>query len=170
MTENNKKLCNLISGFPVALFHRYTLYGKDPIRQHLFFIACGLLIGYWNYGNLFEQYLNSIDMQMTHQRLPIHKDDHNNNNDFADYNILHSLTAVCGTYLILMVLDSTGLSVIATFLFNMTYLLYGKATQYQIYKFIYSRKTSRIYIFTLRHYLVFLFSIFELSSAIVDLE
>jgi len=52
----------LISGFPVALLHRYTLYGKDPIRQHLFFIACGLSIGYWNYGNLLEQYLNSRSM------------------------------------------------------------------------------------------------------------
>lgn len=129
MTENKIiKLCNLISGFPVAVFHRYTLYGKDPIRQHLFFIACGLSIGYWNYGNLFEQYLNSIDTQMTRRCSLIHKDDHSNNNDFADYNILHSSTAVCGTYLILTVLGSTGLSVIVTFLFNMTYLLYGKAT------------------------------------------
>jgi len=60
--ENDKKLCNFISGFPVALFHRYTLYGKDPIRQHLFFVACGLSIGYWNYGNSLEQYLNSRRM------------------------------------------------------------------------------------------------------------
>lgn len=61
--RNNEKLWlyNLISGFPVALLHRYTLYGKDPIRQHLFFIACGLSIGYWNYGNSLK-HLNSRRM------------------------------------------------------------------------------------------------------------
>jgi len=59
----------------------------------------------------------------------IHNDDHSdNNNNFADYHILHSSTAVCGTYLILAFLGNTGLSVIVTFLFNMMYLLYGKAT------------------------------------------
>ncbi|KAL0117830.1 hypothetical protein PUN28_008904 [Cardiocondyla obscurior] len=87
-------LISILLGFPVALLHRYTLYGKDPSRQHLFFIACGLSIGYWNY----------------------------------DCNILHSSTAVCATYLILTILGSTGLSVIATFLFNMSYLLYGYYT------------------------------------------
>ncbi|XP_029170984.1 lysophospholipid acyltransferase 5 [Nylanderia fulva] len=87
-------LVSILLGFPVALLHRYTLYGKDPIRQHLFFIACGLSIGYWNY----------------------------------DWNILHSSTAVCGTYLILTMLGSTGLFVIVTFLFNMSYLLYGYYT------------------------------------------
>lgn len=87
-------LVSILLGFPVALLHRYTLYGKDPVRQHLFFIACGLSIGYWNY----------------------------------DYNILHSSTAVCGTYLILTIFGSTGLFVIVTFLFNMSYLLYGYYT------------------------------------------
>jgi len=51
---NDGILQNLILGFPVALLHRYTLYGKDPIRQHIFFITCGLSIGYWNYGNSSE--------------------------------------------------------------------------------------------------------------------
>ncbi|XP_020281178.1 lysophospholipid acyltransferase 5 [Pseudomyrmex gracilis] len=87
-------LLSILLGFPVALLHRYTLYGKDPTRQHLFFIACGLLIGYWNY----------------------------------DWNILHLSTAVCGTYLILTILGNNGLSVIVTFLFNMSYLLYGYYT------------------------------------------
>lgn len=87
-------LISILIGFPVALLHRYTLYGKDPIRQHLFFITCGLVIGYWNY----------------------------------DYKILHSSTAVCATYLILSLLGTSGLSVVATFLFNMMYLLYGYYT------------------------------------------
>lgn len=39
------------SGLPIALFHRYTLYGKSPILQHLFFSISGILICYWNYGN-----------------------------------------------------------------------------------------------------------------------
>ncbi|XP_051164002.1 lysophospholipid acyltransferase 5 [Leptopilina boulardi] len=46
-------LCLLISillGFPLALIHRYTLYGQDPINQHLYFIICGVLLGFWNYG------------------------------------------------------------------------------------------------------------------------
>ncbi|XP_050446775.1 lysophospholipid acyltransferase 5 [Cataglyphis hispanica] len=87
-------LASILLGFPVALLHRYTLYGKDPTRQHIFFIACGLAIGYWNY----------------------------------DYNILHSSTAVCVTYMLLKILGSTGLLVIVTFLFNMSYLLYGYYT------------------------------------------
>lgn len=52
-------------------------------------------------------------------------------NDLTDLNILHSSTAVCATYLILTILGSTGLSVIITLLFNMTYLLYGKAIIYR---------------------------------------
>lgn len=48
------------------------------------------------------------------------------NISFTDYNILHSSTAVCATYLVLTIFGSTGLSVVVTFLFNMTYLLYGK--------------------------------------------
>ncbi|KAG7208328.1 hypothetical protein KM043_014564 [Ampulex compressa] len=84
-------LISILLGFPVALIHRYTLYGKDPIRQHLFFITCGLAIGYWNY----------------------------------EYNILHSATALCVTYLIFKICGGTGFSVIVTFLFNMVYLLYG---------------------------------------------
>ncbi|KZC11643.1 Lysophospholipid acyltransferase 5, partial [Dufourea novaeangliae] len=39
-----------LSGLPIALLHRYTLYGKNPVSQHLFFTSCGLLLCYWNYG------------------------------------------------------------------------------------------------------------------------
>lgn len=118
------------SGFPVALLHRYTLYGKDPIHQHLFFIACGLSIGYWNYGNSLQRYLNlrRIKKSDACTIVPFHtKNDMHVFSLFADYHILHSSTAICGTYLILMILGNTGLFVIMTFLFNMSYLLYGKA-------------------------------------------
>lgn len=40
-----------ISGFPIAFIHRYTLYGKYPIYQHIFFIICGVSICLWNFGN-----------------------------------------------------------------------------------------------------------------------
>lgn len=43
-------LTSILLGFPFALIHRHTLYGKDPINQHLFFTACGLALGFWNYA------------------------------------------------------------------------------------------------------------------------
>ncbi|XP_017759421.1 PREDICTED: lysophospholipid acyltransferase 5 isoform X2 [Eufriesea mexicana] len=41
---------SILLGAPIALFHRYTLYGKCPICQHIFFASCGVLICLWNYG------------------------------------------------------------------------------------------------------------------------
>ncbi|XP_076292822.1 lysophosphatidylcholine acyltransferase 3 protein nessy isoform X2 [Lasioglossum baleicum] len=87
-------LISILLGFPIALIHRYTLYGKSPIAQHLFFTSSGLLLCYWNYG------LNTI----------------------------HSGTAICVTYLILKFLGGTTISVIATLIFNMAYLLCGYYT------------------------------------------
>ncbi|XP_076651718.1 lysophosphatidylcholine acyltransferase 3 protein nessy isoform X1 [Halictus rubicundus] len=87
-------LTSILLGFPIALIHRYTLYGKSPVFQHLFFTSSGLLLCYWNYG------LNTI----------------------------HSGTAVCVTYLILKFLGGTTMSVLATLIFNMVYLLWGYYT------------------------------------------
>ncbi|XP_058792721.1 lysophospholipid acyltransferase 5 [Phymastichus coffea] len=42
-------LLSILLGFPLALIHRHTLYGKSPTHQHFYFVACGLLIGFWNY-------------------------------------------------------------------------------------------------------------------------
>lgn len=44
-------LLSILLGFPIAIVHRYTLYGKNPTCQHIFFVICGLSIGYWNYGH-----------------------------------------------------------------------------------------------------------------------
>lgn len=46
----NLTLLFLIPGYPLAFFHRYTLYAKPGISQHLYFILTGLAIGYFNYG------------------------------------------------------------------------------------------------------------------------
>ncbi|XP_043250629.1 lysophospholipid acyltransferase 5 isoform X1 [Colletes gigas] len=43
-------LISISLGLPIALLHRYTLYGKYPVYQHLYFTSCGLLTCYWNYG------------------------------------------------------------------------------------------------------------------------
>ncbi|XP_033221131.1 lysophospholipid acyltransferase 5-like [Belonocnema kinseyi] len=43
-------LVSILLGFPFALIHRYSIYGKDPTTQHLFFTVCGLTLGYWNYA------------------------------------------------------------------------------------------------------------------------
>lgn len=43
-------LASIFLGFPIAILHRYTLYGKQPVRQHLYFAIWGLLICYWNFG------------------------------------------------------------------------------------------------------------------------
>lgn len=45
-----KLLVSLVLGYPLAYFHRQYLFGSKPIYQHLFFIVCGLIIGYFNYG------------------------------------------------------------------------------------------------------------------------
>ncbi|KAJ9577509.1 hypothetical protein L9F63_005882, partial [Diploptera punctata] len=43
-------LVSILIGYPLALIHRYTLYGKNPEYQHIFFVVTGLTIGYFNYG------------------------------------------------------------------------------------------------------------------------
>ncbi|XP_076233949.1 lysophosphatidylcholine acyltransferase 3 protein nessy [Calliopsis andreniformis] len=85
---------SILLGIPIAFLHRYTLYGKTPVYQHLFFTICGVLICYWNYGLA----------------------------------ILHSIDAICFTYIVLKLLGGTSLSVFITFIFNMSYLLYGYYT------------------------------------------
>ena len=40
------------TAYPFAIFHRLFLHAKSPIAQHLFFIAAGSYIGYFNYGRL----------------------------------------------------------------------------------------------------------------------
>ncbi|XP_046432048.1 lysophospholipid acyltransferase 5 [Neodiprion fabricii] len=87
-------LASILLGFPLALFHRYKLYGKEQTLQHIFFILSGLSIGYWNYGT----------------------------------DILHSAFSLCVTYLILKIVGGTNLSVIMSFVFNLTYLLVGYYT------------------------------------------
>ncbi|XP_059486595.1 lysophospholipid acyltransferase 5 [Neocloeon triangulifer] len=44
-----KLLLSLVVGYPIAFFHRNTLYGKNANLQHLFFLLCGLAIGVFNY-------------------------------------------------------------------------------------------------------------------------
>jgi len=39
------------------LFHRKTLYRKEPLLQHLFFISSGIAIGVFNNGECSEMYL-----------------------------------------------------------------------------------------------------------------
>ncbi|KAI5748732.1 hypothetical protein M8J76_001524 [Diaphorina citri] len=41
---------SVLLGYPIALIHRHTLYGKNKLLQHLYFIFTGLLLGYYNYG------------------------------------------------------------------------------------------------------------------------
>jgi hypothetical protein len=38
------------SGYPLAIFHRHFLYGKNAKLQHIFFILCGVGIGVFNYS------------------------------------------------------------------------------------------------------------------------
>ncbi|PNF39052.1 Lysophospholipid acyltransferase 5 [Cryptotermes secundus] len=42
-------LVSILLGYPLALIHRYTLFGQLQY-QHLFFVVSGLSIGYFNYG------------------------------------------------------------------------------------------------------------------------
>ncbi|XP_001604606.2 lysophospholipid acyltransferase 5 [Nasonia vitripennis] len=49
-TDALRLLISILLGFPLALIHRRTLYGKSPTSQHYYFAACGLIIGFWNYG------------------------------------------------------------------------------------------------------------------------
>ncbi|XP_053977199.1 lysophospholipid acyltransferase 5 isoform X1 [Hylaeus volcanicus] len=43
-------IISIFLGLPIALLHRYMLYGKTPVYQHLYFITCGVLTCYWNFG------------------------------------------------------------------------------------------------------------------------
>ncbi|CAL7949229.1 unnamed protein product [Xylocopa violacea] len=43
-------LISISLGLPIALLHKYIFYQKCPIRQHIFFTVCGVLICIWNYG------------------------------------------------------------------------------------------------------------------------
>ncbi|XP_039287249.1 lysophospholipid acyltransferase 5 [Nilaparvata lugens] len=44
-------LISIFLGFPIVLTHRYTLFGKLPNIQHLYFALTGLAINYFNYGS-----------------------------------------------------------------------------------------------------------------------
>lgn len=43
-------LLSVLLGYPIAIFHRKYVYGKDPNIQHLYHFAAGLALGYFNYG------------------------------------------------------------------------------------------------------------------------
>lgn len=43
-------LISILIAYPLGFLHRYTLYGKSPLIQHLFFFGSGISIGYFNYG------------------------------------------------------------------------------------------------------------------------
>ena len=42
-------LC-VLTGYPLAVIHRWFLYGTSANKQHLYFILSGLVIGYFNFG------------------------------------------------------------------------------------------------------------------------
>uniref|UniRef100_A0A2L2Y2V1 Lysophospholipid acyltransferase 5 n=1 Tax=Parasteatoda tepidariorum TaxID=114398 RepID=A0A2L2Y2V1_PARTP len=84
-------LITILLGYPLALLHRYLLFGKTPAVQHLYFIFCGLALGFFNYG----------------------------------FDILHSVICVFTTYILLVAIGGTMLSVIMSFLFLMGYLIFG---------------------------------------------
>ncbi|GFU08843.1 lysophospholipid acyltransferase 5 [Nephila pilipes] len=44
-------LFTILLGYPLALVHRYVLFGKSVTVQHLFFIISGLSLGIFNYGS-----------------------------------------------------------------------------------------------------------------------
>ncbi|XP_064642988.1 lysophospholipid acyltransferase 5-like isoform X1 [Lineus longissimus] len=44
-------LISLLLAYPVSLIHRYTLFGKSPLTQHLYFIFFGLGLSYFNFGS-----------------------------------------------------------------------------------------------------------------------
>ncbi|XP_042872826.1 lysophospholipid acyltransferase 5-like isoform X2 [Penaeus japonicus] len=44
-------LISILIGYPIVLIHRYTLYCRSPILQHLYFIATGISIALFNYGH-----------------------------------------------------------------------------------------------------------------------
>ncbi|KAL1502071.1 hypothetical protein ABEB36_007271 [Hypothenemus hampei] len=51
LTEPALKLVlGILAGYPFALIYRKFLYNKDGVFQCLYFTACGLTLGFWNYG------------------------------------------------------------------------------------------------------------------------
>lgn len=46
-----KLLISVLAGYLLALLHRQFLYGKEPFIQHMYFILCGISLGYFNYGS-----------------------------------------------------------------------------------------------------------------------
>uniref|UniRef100_A0A0P4W2L8 Lysophospholipid acyltransferase 5 n=1 Tax=Scylla olivacea TaxID=85551 RepID=A0A0P4W2L8_SCYOL len=84
-------LISILIGYPLVLIHRYSLYCKNPLIQHLYFIASGVSIALFNYGQ----------------------------------NVVHSVICVLVAWLLLLVMGGTLLSVIISFIFQMTYLLVG---------------------------------------------
>ena len=52
----------LVSGYPLAFLYRLLFYGRSPTLQHLFFIATGLGLCYFNFGKIFivVKHFNSI--------------------------------------------------------------------------------------------------------------
>ncbi|XP_037797486.1 lysophospholipid acyltransferase 5-like [Penaeus monodon] len=43
-------LISILIGYPIVLLHRYTLYCRSPVLQHLYFISTGISIALFNYG------------------------------------------------------------------------------------------------------------------------
>ncbi|XP_013772014.1 lysophospholipid acyltransferase 5-like isoform X1 [Limulus polyphemus] len=43
-------LLSILVGYPLAIVHRQFLFHKSPSLQHIFFLLCGLTLGYFNYG------------------------------------------------------------------------------------------------------------------------
>ncbi|KAK9507649.1 hypothetical protein O3M35_007459 [Rhynocoris fuscipes] len=43
-------LLTIIAGYPIALIHRYYLFGKPPAIQHVFFVLSGFCLGWCNFG------------------------------------------------------------------------------------------------------------------------
>ncbi|XP_076318423.1 lysophospholipid acyltransferase 5-like isoform X2 [Tachypleus tridentatus] len=43
-------LFSILVGYPLAIVHRKFLFHKSPSLQHIFFLLCGLTLGYFNYG------------------------------------------------------------------------------------------------------------------------
>lgn len=84
-------LFSILSAYPIAIFYRKYIYGREKNIHHLFFICTGLLLGYLNYGS----------------------------------DILHPITAIAITYVLLAVLGGTSLAVACVFIFNMIYLSIG---------------------------------------------
>ncbi|CAB0017009.1 unnamed protein product [Nesidiocoris tenuis] len=45
-----KLLLSILFGYPIAIVYRTVIVGKPPAIQHAYMIACGLLLGFYNFG------------------------------------------------------------------------------------------------------------------------